>query len=120
VLTHDQKFHAPQHQFTARATARVDAMAKGMVTAPMPVRKHVMAVYLHIQGNVVSVRVKEGATVKKGDIVAVMSAMKMETVMTAPVSGKVKKIATQVGEELKGGDVVMEIEEIVPPQTKPL
>ncbi|XP_041343579.1 pyruvate carboxylase, mitochondrial, partial [Pyrgilauda ruficollis] len=71
--------------------------AKGQVGAPMP-------------GEVVEVRVKEGATVAKGDPLCVLSAMKMETVVTAPVGGKVTKVHVRPGLSLEGEDLIVVIE----------
>ncbi|XP_064258314.1 LOW QUALITY PROTEIN: pyruvate carboxylase, mitochondrial [Passer domesticus] len=71
--------------------------AKGQVGAPMP-------------GEVVEVRVKEGATVAKGDPLCVLSAMKMETVVTAPVAGKVTKVHVRPGLSLEGEDLIAVIE----------
>ncbi|RMB90488.1 hypothetical protein DUI87_33089 [Hirundo rustica rustica] len=71
--------------------------AKGQVGAPMP-------------GEVVEVRVKEGAAVAKGDPLCVLSAMKMETVVTAPVAGKVTKLHVRPGLSLEGEDLIAVIE----------
>nr|XP_021401415.1 pyruvate carboxylase, mitochondrial [Lonchura striata domestica] len=71
--------------------------AKGQVGAPMP-------------GEVVEVRVQEGAAVAKGDPLCVLSAMKMETVVTAPVAGKVTKIHVRPGLSLEGDDLIAVIE----------
>uniref|UniRef100_A0A8U7NFW3 pyruvate carboxylase n=1 Tax=Corvus moneduloides TaxID=1196302 RepID=A0A8U7NFW3_CORMO len=56
------------------------------------------------------VRVKEGATVAKGDPLCVLSAMKMETVVTAPVGGKVTKLHVRPGLSLEGDDLIAVIE----------
>lgn len=45
-----------------------------------------------ISGRVVSVKVKNGNTVKKGDILMVIEAMKMEYLIRAPFDGKVEKV----------------------------
>lgn len=71
--------------------------AKGQVGAPMP-------------GEVVEVRVQEGAAVAKGDPLCVLSAMKMETVVTAPVGGKVTKLHVRPGMSLEGEDLIAVIE----------
>uniref|UniRef100_A0A8U7NF20 pyruvate carboxylase n=1 Tax=Corvus moneduloides TaxID=1196302 RepID=A0A8U7NF20_CORMO len=76
---------------------KADKGAKGQVGAPMP-------------GEVVEVRVKEGATVAKGDPLCVLSAMKMETVVTAPVGGKVTKLHVRPGLSLEGDDLIAVIE----------
>ena len=45
-----------------------------------------------ISGKVVSVKVKKGDEVKKGDALMVIEAMKMEYITRAPYGGKVKKV----------------------------
>jgi len=45
-----------------------------------------------ISGRVVSVKVKNGDSVKKGDVLMVIEAMKMEYIIRAPYDGKVKKV----------------------------
>ena len=68
----------------------------GSIGAPMP-------------GTVIEVRVKAGASVKKGDALAVLSAMKMETVVAAPLAGRVARIAIQKSDVLKAGDLLLEL-----------
>ena len=45
-----------------------------------------------ISGKVVSIKVKDGDKVKKGDVLMIIEAMKMEYLIRAPYSGKVKKV----------------------------
>ena len=66
---------------------------KGSVGAPMP-------------GKVVSLRVEEGETVKKGDPLVVLSAMKMETNVSAPIDGVVKSIAVSQGMNVEASDLL--------------
>ncbi len=68
----------------------------GSVGAPMP-------------GTVIEVKVKEGASIAKGDALCVLSAMKMETVVGAPLAGTVKRIAVAKDDVLKAGDLLVEL-----------
>lgn len=70
---------------------------KGSVGCPMP-------------GEVLSIKVKEGDVVTKGQPLAILSAMKMEMVVQSPTAGKVKSIAAQKGMKLEGDDLLMDIE----------
>lgn len=71
---------------------------KGSIGSPMP-------------GDVVSVKVKVGEHVEKGQVLLVLSAMKMEMAVTAPISGVVKDIAVQNGMHVEGEDLLADIVE---------
>ncbi|XP_061200448.1 pyruvate carboxylase, mitochondrial [Neopsephotus bourkii] len=75
---------------------KADRGAKGQVGAPMP-------------GEVVEVRVEQGAQVAKGDPLCVLSAMKMETVVTAPMAGTITRVHVRPGMSLEGDDLIVEI-----------
>ena len=56
-----------------------------------------------ISGKVVSIKAKEGDSVKKGDVIMVIEAMKMEYFIKAPFDGFVKKIHFNVDEQIDKG-----------------
>jgi pyruvate carboxylase len=85
------------HSQERAGAAREKAGAPGTVGSPMP-------------GVVVSLKVKEGDTVKEGEAVLTLSAMKMETSIPASTSGIVKRVAVNVGDKVEGDDLLMEIE----------
>ena len=66
------------------------------VSAPMP-------------GKVLSIAVKAGAEVKRGDTVAVMEAMKMEHALTAPRDGVVEAVSASAGDQVSEGDILVEL-----------
>ena len=71
--------------------------AKGeKVTAPMP-------------GNILSVKVTNGQTVKKGDLLMVLEAMKMENEIMAPCAGKIGSMSVQKGSAVNSGDLLCSI-----------
>jgi 3-methylcrotonyl-CoA carboxylase alpha subunit len=70
----------------------------GNLTAPMP-------------GKIISLSVKAGDTVKKGDALMVMEAMKMEHSITAPTSGIVEEVFFAVGDQVTDGAELIRIEE---------
>ncbi len=66
------------------------------LTAPMP-------------GRVVSVRVRAGAAVGKGDILVIVEAMKMEHAVRAPRDGTVARVLVSDGRMVGLGDVLVEL-----------
>ncbi|MDR2869330.1 MAG: pyruvate/oxaloacetate carboxyltransferase [Deferribacteraceae bacterium] len=82
------------------ATTQMQAIAANVpgtaITAPM-------------HGKVVSIKVKDGEIVRKGQVVLVIEAMKMENVITAPADGVVKAINTSEGAKVTTGHVMMVI-----------
>ncbi|XP_039757417.1 pyruvate carboxylase, mitochondrial isoform X2 [Pararge aegeria] len=70
---------------------------KNQVGAPMP-------------GTVLTIKVKEGDHVDKGQPIAVLSAMKMEMIVQAPMAGTVKSVAITNGQKLEGDDLICTIE----------
>ncbi len=59
---------------------------------------------------VISVTVKTGDRVKKGQGVVIVSAMKMETTLFAPYTGTVKVINVNEGDKVMPGDILVDIE----------
>ena len=62
-----------------------------------------------ISGKVVSVKVKEGISVKKGDVIMVIEAMKMEYLIRAPHNGKVKKVNFKEKDQIEIGQITAEL-----------
>ena len=75
----------------AAAPAPAAAPANGeTVVAPMP-------------GNILDVKVQNGATVKKGDVLMILEAMKMENEIMAPCDGTVKSVNVTKGGTVETG-----------------
>ncbi|THD22520.1 Pyruvate carboxylase mitochondrial [Fasciola hepatica] len=70
---------------------------KGSVGAPMP-------------GDLVTISVREGDIVERGEKLATLSAMKMEVAIAAPIAGKVTKVHATVGMKVNGDDLLFDIE----------
>lgn len=70
---------------------------KGVITSPLP-------------GKVLSVKVKVGDNIKRGDCLIVLDSMKMENEILAPKAGVVKEIKVSVGSSVNSGDPLMVIE----------
>lgn len=78
--------------------ADVEAVLGGdSVSAPMP-------------GKLLSIQVKPGDAVAKGDPVAVMEAMKMEHTLPAPRDGVVASVEAAAGDQVAEGDVLVHLE----------
>ena len=79
---------------TAPAAAAPSAPATSaggeVVTAPMP-------------GNILDVKVTNGASVKKGDVLMILEAMKMENEIIAPCDGTVKSVNVTKGGSVETG-----------------
>lgn len=63
-----------------------------------------------IPGKVVSINVKEGDSVKKGEVVCVLESMKMQVSVKSHKDGAVKKIKVKPGGSVAKNDVLAEIE----------
>lgn len=63
-------------------------------------------VKVHLPGRLVSLSLKEGATVNKGDTVAILESMKMEHTVRSEVSGTVIKTLAAEGDNLDDGAAV--------------
>lgn len=66
------------------------------VTAPMP-------------GNILSVAIKEGDTVKEGQQLMILEAMKMENEILAPCAGKITSVAVAKGSTVESGSLLCTI-----------
>lgn len=62
-----------------------------------------------ISGKVVSIKVKNGASVKKGDVLMVIEAMKMEYLIRAPYDGKIKKVNFKEKDQIEIGQNTVEL-----------
>lgn len=81
----------------APAAPKAAAPAGGQaVSAPMP-------------GTILSVNVKPGQAVKKGDILVMLEAMKMENEIMAPADGTVGAVNVTKGQSVQSGDVLLTI-----------
>ncbi|UCE97031.1 MAG: biotin/lipoyl-binding protein [Candidatus Bathyarchaeota archaeon] len=88
----------PSAHVVAKAERRKGPIEQeGCVMAPMA-------------GKIISVKVKQGDTVKAGDVVCILEAMKMENEITAANSGKIKEVNVTEGEPVNDGDVLIIIE----------
>jgi pyruvate carboxylase subunit B len=67
------------------------------------------AVKTNMQGTILSIKVKKGDKIKKGDIIATIEAMKMEQEIKSESDGEVKDIFIKEGVSVASGDIIMQI-----------
>ena len=89
----DVKTSAPAAAKAAPAPAPAKSANGETVTSPMP-------------GNILSVNVQNGASVKKGDVLMVLEAMKMENEIMSPCDGTVVSVNVQSGASVETGAVL--------------
>ena len=65
-----------------------------------------------MQGTVVKVAVKEGATVDEGDLIVVLEAMKMEQPLVAHRAGTISGLSVEVGSGVTAGAKICDIEPV--------
>jgi len=88
----------PKQETKAEAPKKVAAKAgQEVIKAPMP-------------GTILSINVKEGDNVKKGQILLILEAMKMENEIVSPRDGKIAKIVVSKGSSVNTGDDMVIIE----------
>ena len=80
----------------APAAPAVSVAAGTSVKAPLP-------------GNVMTIKVSNGQSVKAGETLVVIEAMKMENEVLAPADGVVKQILVSKGNVVATGDVLLVI-----------
>ncbi len=84
--------------------------AAALAAAAIPDGVH--AVCAPLLGAVVSIEVKTGETVRRGQPLAVVEAMKMEHVVTAPVAGMVREVRAHRGENVLEGAALVLLESV--------
>jgi glutaconyl-CoA decarboxylase len=89
---------APVKETPAPAPTKAPAAAgAGAVPAPMP-------------GVILSIKVKPGQEVQRGEVLLTLEAMKMENEILAPRAGRVTQIFVQTGQSVNPQDPLVELE----------
>ena len=84
---------APAPKAETAPAAPVSSGEGETVSSPMP-------------GNILSVNVKVGDAVKKGDVLLILEAMKMENEIRAPRDGKIASVGVAKGASVQSGTVL--------------
>lgn len=64
-----------------------------------------------LHGKIVSINIKQGQTIKKGDVLLTIESMKSENVIRSAVDASVKSVAIQVGEQVSDRSPLVYLEE---------
>lgn len=82
------------------------APAPAPKAAPAPASAGSVTVDAPMPGNILDVKVANGASVKKGDVIMVLEAMKMENDIVAPADGTVASINVNKGDTVEAGQTL--------------
>lgn len=85
---------APQAAPAPKAAPALSAAGSISVDAPMP-------------GNILDIKVSNGAAVKAGQVLCVLEAMKMENDIVAPQDGTVASINVNKGDTVEAGQTII-------------
>lgn len=85
---------APAPQAAPKAASAPAAAGSVKVDAPMP-------------GNILDVKVSNGAAVKAGQVLVILEAMKMENEIVAPQDGTVASINVNKGDTVEAGQTII-------------
>jgi biotin carboxyl carrier protein len=111
IKLNDKVYEVEMEEVTAETSAAITEAAKAApkaapsaapvsggqkIEAPMP-------------GNILSVAVSVGDTVKKGQVLVVLEAMKMENEIVSPADGKVLAVGVTKGDAVNPGDLLVQL-----------
>lgn len=112
VAKEEEPAPAPKVAPSPKATPKADPKP-APAPAPAPAPKAVASaksVVSPLPGNIISVAVAVGDTVKRGQTILVMESMKMENNIPAPRDGKVSAVHVAAGKSVMQGDALIDIE----------
>lgn len=101
------KLYEVQLEAVSESNESISAPATTSVPSSEPVSSGASVIEAPIAGKVLSISVKIGDSVKKGQSVAVIEAMKLENEIPATVEGTVKEIRAKVGDVVNNKDVII-------------
>ena len=94
----------------APAPAPAAAPAPAPAPAPAAAPAGAEAIKAPMPGNILDVKVANGAAVKKGDILVILEAMKMENEILAPRDGVVVGVSVTKGSTVNSGDLLVSLQ----------
>ena len=111
MLIDEYEAYAPAPAAAPAAAAPV-AAAPAAAPAPVPAAASLAAGEVGkspMPGNILDVKVTNGASVKKGDVLMILEAMKMENEIKAAKDGKIMSVSVNKGESVDTGTVLVTI-----------
>lgn len=98
---------APVASAPAPAPAAAPAPQAAPKAAPAPAPAGSVKVDAPMPGNILDVKVSNGAAVKAGQVLVILEAMKMENEIVAPQDGTVASISVNKGDTVEAGQTII-------------
>ena len=101
---------APVAAASAPAAAPASAPAPAPAAAPAaPAAAGSVSVDAPMPGNILDIKVSNGASVKAGDVLLILEAMKMENEIVAPQDGTVASVNVNKGDTVEAGQTLVSL-----------
>ncbi len=101
---------APVAAAPAPAAAPASAPAPAPAAAPAsPAAAGSVSVDAPMPGNILDIKVSNGASVKAGDVLLILEAMKMENEIVAPQDGTVASVNVNKGDTVEAGQTLVSL-----------
>jgi biotin carboxyl carrier protein len=92
---------------TPVAAPKAAAPVAKAAAAPVSVPAGATSIPAPMPGTILSIKVKAGDTVKKGQVLCILEAMKMENEIMSGVDGVISSIAVNTGDSVNTGQVLL-------------
>lgn len=93
----------------ASAPAAAPASAPAPAPAAAPAAAGSVSVDAPMPGNILDIKVSNGASVKAGDVLLILEAMKMENEIVAPQDGTVASVNVNKGDTVEAGQTLVSL-----------
>mgnify|MGYP004498116817 CR=1 FL=1 len=93
----------------AAAPAAAPASAPAPAPAAAPAAAGSVSVDAPMPGNILDIKVSNGASVKAGDVLLILEAMKMENEIVAPQDGTVASVNVNKGDTVEAGQTLVSL-----------
>ena len=100
---------APVAAAPAPASAPAPAPAAAPAAPAAPAAAGSVSVDAPMPGNILDIKVSNGASVKAGDVLLILEAMKMENEIVAPQDGTVASVNVNKGDTVEAGQTLVSL-----------